>query len=157
METIIVGIDPGVTGSIACLNVNGDQFFPMPTYEIKNKKYIDGKQLYKLLDTIQPNIIAIEEVHAMPKQGVTSMFNFGFSYGTIIGVINSLQTIYNVELIKVSPVTWKKFFNLPASDKEAVLSYVGHPLISKETNKNRRISFSESYLIARYAQIKFKL
>jgi crossover junction endodeoxyribonuclease RuvC len=57
----------------------------------------------------------VEIVHAMPKQGVSSSFNFGMSYGVALGVIGALK----IPVVHVSPTKWKKYFGLSADKEEA--------------------------------------
>lgn len=88
-----------------------------------NKKEIDGKAVRQILVEVSPvdiSWVVIEQVHAMPKQGVTSMFTFGEGYGKLLGVIECLGLPY----IKVSPQTWKKVVLAGTKkDKNAAIRY----------------------------------
>ena len=86
---LIIGIDPGISGSI-CFFEDGkildEVEMPTMTEGKKNKKQVNGSQLYneisnriKQRDKKEIKVV-IEQVSAMPGQGVTSMFNFGQSY-----------------------------------------------------------------------------
>jgi len=87
---IIVGIDPGIAGAI-CFFSNGNviDVIDMPTMAEgkKNKKQVNGRQIYNEIMLIKNNFknekmsVIVEQVSAMPGQGVTSMFNFGQSFG----------------------------------------------------------------------------
>ena len=59
--------------------------------------------------------VIIEQVSAMPGQGVTSMFNFGQSYGILKGICSAMQ----LPMYFVRPAKWKKYFNLINSEKDA--------------------------------------
>ena len=91
---LIIGIDPGISGSI-CFFEDGKilDVIEMPTMieGKKNKKQVNGSQIYneisrkiKQIDKKDIRVI-IEQVSAMPGQGVTSMFNFGQSFGILKG------------------------------------------------------------------------
>ena len=86
---LIIGIDPGISGSI-CFFENGKilEVVEMPTMTDgkKNKRQVNGAQIYnEILNRINKTQneeirVIIEQVSAMPGQGVTSMFNFGQSF-----------------------------------------------------------------------------
>ena len=91
---IIFGIDPGVSGAISVLeNKKVLDIFEMPTMidGKKNKKQVNGSQVTNIikqkLNLNKEVIIVVEHVNAMPGQGVTSMFNFGQSFGVIKGIV----------------------------------------------------------------------
>ena len=60
--------------------------------------------------------VVIEQVSAMPGQGVTSMFNFGQSFGILKGICSAMQ----LPIYFVRPAKWKKYFNLINSEKMLV-------------------------------------
>jgi crossover junction endodeoxyribonuclease RuvC len=121
---LIIGIDPGITGSI-CFFEDGKILdvveMPTMTEGKKNKKQVNGSQIYneikKRIEKIDKKDIKviIEQVSAMPGQGVTSMFNFGQSYGILKGMCSAMQ----LPMYFVRPVKWKKYFNLINSEKDA--------------------------------------
>ena len=112
---LIIGIDPGISGSI-CFFENGKilEVIEMPTMTDgkKNKKQVNGSQIYneilKKIVKIDKNEIRviIEQVSAMPGQGVTSMFNFGQSFGILKGICSGMQ----LSMYFVRPTRWKKIF-----------------------------------------------
>ena len=114
---LIIGIDPGISGSI-CFFKDGKilDVIEMPTMTEgkKNKKQVNGSQIYneilKRIKKIEKQEIrlVIEKVSAMPKQGVTSMFNFGQSFGILKGICSAMQ----LPMYFVRPAKWKKYFNL---------------------------------------------
>ena len=97
------GIDPGINGALALFFPEdlGIEIFDMPIMEVKKKKTI-------LKQHEAP--VFIENVHAMPNQGVTSMFNFGKGLGILIGVVAGL----NYQLTTVQPLAWKKALKVPS-------------------------------------------
>lgn len=112
----VIGIDPGKKGGVAYTAIDGIQAVPMPLIG----KDIDGRILAQALNDIIPDLVVIEKVHAMPKQGVTSMFNFGKGYGQLIGICEALFLPY----ILVTPQAWKKKVLAGTSkDKHAAIQY----------------------------------
>ena len=120
---LIIGIDPGISGSI-CFFEDGKILdvieMPVMTEGKKNKKQVNGAQIYneffKRINNKDDEIrVVIEQVSAMPRQGVTSMFNFGQSYGILKGICSAMQ----LPMFFVRPAKWKKYFNLINSQKDA--------------------------------------
>ena len=121
---IIIGIDPGITGAI-CFFQDGKilDVIEMPNMPEgkKNKRQVNGAQIYheisKRIKGIKQHDIkvVIEQVSAMPGQGVTSMFNFGQSFGVLKGICSAMQ----IPMYFVRPAKWKKYFNLINSLKDA--------------------------------------
>ena len=94
----IIGIDPGLSGGIAVLeNKRVLSIFDMPVMSEgkKNKRQLNSAQLVTIIkENIQSNdevVVVVEQVNAMPGQGVTSMFNFGQTFGAIKGVCAALE------------------------------------------------------------------
>ena len=121
---LIIGIDPGITGSI-CFFEDGKiiDVIEMPNMAEgkKNKRQVNGAQIYheiskRIKNLEKKNIkVIIEQVAAMPGQGVTSMFNFGQSFGVLKGICAAMQ----IPMYFVRPAKWKKYFNLINSEKDA--------------------------------------
>ena len=118
----IIGIDPGLSGAIAILENNKVlNLFDMPVMPEgkKNKRQLNSALLVSLIkDNINTNeevIVVVEQVNAMPGQGVTSMFNFGQTFGAIKGVCAALQ----LPIFFVRPSKWKKHFELINSSKDS--------------------------------------
>ena len=145
---LIIGIDPGISGSI-CFFQDGviQDVVEMPTMiEVKkNKKQVNGSQIFneiseKIKKMDKKNIkVVIEHVTAMPGQGVTSMFNFGQSFGILKGICSAMQ----LSVYFVRPARWKKYFNLINSEKDASRTraieifpyYSSHLSRKKDSNK----------------------
>lgn len=111
--TVVVGIDPGVSGAIAALDQRDGALMwleDMPALD----KHVNAAALADLLEVEDIALAAVEAVHAMPKQGVTSSFNFGRSYGVVLGVLAALDA----PVTHLRPTVWKKAAGLTA-DKSA--------------------------------------
>ena len=151
----IIGIDPGLGGAIAILeNKNVLKLFDMPVMAEgkKNKKQLNSAQLVNI---IKKNInksddvaVVVEQVNAMPGQGVTSMFNFGQTFGAIKGVCAAL----NLPIFFVRPSKWKKYFELINSSKDSSRTKVieMYPSLSSQLSKKKDVNKSDAILIARY-------
>ena len=151
----IIGIDPGLSGAIAILeNKNVLKLFDMPVMAEgkKNKKQLNSAQLVNI---IKKNInksddiaVVVEQVNAMPGQGVTSMFNFGQTFGAIKGVCAAL----NLPIFFVRPSKWKKYFELINSSKDSSRTKVieMYPSLSSQLSKKKDVNKSDAILIARY-------
>ena len=121
---LIIGIDPAITGSI-CFFEDGKiiDVVEMPNMAEgkKNKRQVNGAQIYHEISKRIKNLekkdikVIIEQVAAMPGQGVTSMFNFGQSFGVLKGICAAMQ----IPMYFVRPAKWKKYFNLINSEKDA--------------------------------------
>ena len=121
---LIIGIDPGISGSI-CFLQEGKiiDVIEMPTMTDgkKNKRQVNGAQIFneiskRIKGTEKQDIrVVIEQVSAMPGQGVTSMFNFGQSFGILKGICSAMQ----LPMYFIRPAKWKKYFNLIDSEKDA--------------------------------------
>ena len=154
---LIIGIDPGISGAI-CFFENGEikDVIDMPSMAEgkKNKKQINGSQLFNELeirvkDFQKKNIaVVVERVSAMPGQGVTSMFNFGQSYGVIKGICSAMQ----LPIYFISPSKWKKYFNLIKTSKDASRAKVIEifPYISSKLQRKKDSNKAEAILIASF-------
>ena len=121
---LIIGIDPGISGSI-CFFEDGKIIdvvvMPTMTDGKKNKKQVNGSQIYneilkRIIKIEKQNVrVIIEQVSAMPGQGVTSMFNFGQSFGILKGICSAMQ----LPMYFIRPAKWKKYFVLIKSEKDA--------------------------------------
>ena len=158
----IIGIDPGLSGGIAVLKNNSiKKLYDMPVMPEgkKNKRQLNSAQLAKLIkDNIDKNeevVIVVEQVNAMPGQGVTSMFNFGQTFGAIKGISAALE----LPIFFVRPAKWKKHFELINSSKDAsrTKAIEMYPSVSDELSKKKDVNKSDAILIARYySDTRFK-
>jgi len=161
---LIIGIDPGLSGSI-CFLINGKilDVIEMPTMTEgkKNKRQVNGSQVFneitKRTKEYQKNQIrvVIEQVSAMPGQGVTSMFNFGQSFGVLKGVCTAMQ----LPMYFVRPAKWKKYFNLINSEKDASRTRAIEifPSFSSSLSKKKDSNKADAILIASFYHETYKI
>ena len=151
----IIGIDPGLSGGIAILDdLKIFDIYDMPIMSEgkKNKNQLNSAQLVNIIrKNIIPNgdtFLIVEQVSAMPGQGVTSMFNFGQTFGSIKGICAAL----NLPIFFVRPAKWKKHFDLINSSKDASRTKVieMYPSISPRLSKKKDVNKADAILIARY-------
>ena len=160
---LIIGIDPGISGSI-CFLKDGkiDDVVEMPTMAEgkKNKRQVYGSQIYnEIFKRIKSNEnhdirVVIEQVSAMPGQGVTSMFNFGQSFGILKGLCSAMQ----LPMYFVRPAKWKKYFNLINSEKDAsrTRAIEIYPYFSAQLSKKKDSNKADAILIASFYYETYK-
>jgi crossover junction endodeoxyribonuclease RuvC len=160
---LVIGIDPGISGSI-CFFQDGKIIdvveMPTMTEGKKNKKQVNGSQIFneiseriKKLDKRDIKII-IEQVSAMPGQGVTSMFNFGQSFGILKGICSAMQ----LPMYFVRPAKWKKYFNLINSEKDASRTRAIEifPYFSGQLSRKKDSNKADAILIASFYYETYK-
>ena len=161
---LIIGIDPGISGSI-CFFEDGKilDVLEMPTMTDgkKNKKQVNGAQIYneissKIMGIEKQDLrVIIEQVSAMPGQGVTSMFNFGQSFGILKGICSAMQ----LPMYFVRPAKWKKYFGLIKSEKDAsrTKAIEMFPYFSSQLSKKKDSNKADAILIASFYYETYKL
>ena len=161
---LVIGIDPGISGAI-CFLKNGRiiDVIEMPTMTEgkKNKKQVNGSQIFneiseKIQKSDKNNIrVVIEQVSAMPGQGVTSMFNFGQSFGILKGICSAMQ----LSMFFVRPTKWKKYFNLINSEKDASRTRAIEifPYFSSQLSKKKDSNKADAILIASFYNETYKI
>ena len=154
---LIIGIDPGISGSM-CFFEDGKILdvveMPIMTEGKKNKKQVNGSQIYnEIIKRIKQKDkkdirVIIEQVSAMPGQGVTSMFNFGQSFGILKGMCSAMQ----LPMYFVRPAKWKRYFNLINSEKDAsrtkaieIFPYFSSNLAKKKKPNKKLSIFISNY------------
>ena len=154
---LIIGMDPGISGAI-CFFENGEvkEIIDMPNMADgkKNKRQINGPQVYNEISSRIKNIpkkeivVVIEQVSAMPGQGVTSMFNFGQSFGVLKGICSAMQ----LSMYFIRPVKWKKYFGLIKTEKDASRTKVIEifPYISSQLSKKKDSNKADAILISSF-------
>jgi crossover junction endodeoxyribonuclease RuvC len=152
---IIIGIDPGISGAISIVeNKKIIEVHDTPTMidGKKNKRQINGAQVTNIIKEIlnggKEVVVVVEHVNAMPGQGVTSMFNFGQSFGVIKGICAALS----VPIYFVRPLKWKKHFNLIKTNKDASRTKVieVYPEIASKLHRKKDSNRADAILIALY-------
>ena len=161
---LIIGIDPGISGSI-CFFEDGKIIdvveMPSMTEGKKNKKQVNGSQIYneilsRIKKTEKQNIrVIIEQVSAMPGQGVTSMFNFGQSFGILKGICSAMR----LPVYFIRPAKWKKYFSLINSEKDAsrTRAIEMFPYFSSQLSKKKDSNKADAILIASFYYETYKI
>ena len=154
---LVIGIDPGITGSI-CFFEDGKiiDLIDMPNMADgkKQKKQVNGAQIYNEILLRTKNVekrnikVVIEHVSAMPGQGVTSMFNFGQSFGVLKGICSAMQ----LSMHFVRPAKWKRFFNLINAEKDSSRTKAIEifPYISTQLSRKKDANKADAALIASF-------
>lgn len=130
LRWVALGIDPGLTGGVAALGYADQdleiaQVYPMPVKKTAKGKTVDAAALHMLLKQhLIPGrpklLVAVERVHAMPKQGVTSTFTFGTGYGKVLAAVE----ILDLPMVEPLPDAWKKLIlKGHAKGKDASIAY----------------------------------
>ena len=154
---LIIGMDPGISGAI-CFFENGEVKeiidTPIMADGKKNKRQINGPQVYNEISSRIKNtprkeiVVVIEQVSAMPGQGVTSMFNFGQSFGVLKGICSAMQ----LSMRFIRPAKWKKYFGLIKTEKDASRTKVIEifPYISSQLSKKKDSNKADAILISSF-------
>lgn len=151
----VLGIDPGVSGALALLDTSlGDELtiHDMPAVTLSKARGRQGREimetfLWKIARDTAPDFAFVERVHAMPKQGVTSTFNFGVAYGLVRGVLAGCDCQVHL----TPPTEWKRWFKLGNDKAQARL--LASRLFPAHAGKFSRVSDdgrAEAALIALY-------
>jgi len=147
-----IGIDPGISGAIVVLEDNYPvEWALMPTMKIGSQNRVNAVALAALLRGYgnDSKIFAyVEQVHAMPKQGVSSMFSFGHSCGVIAGVLGAFE----IPVTYVTPQLWKTRAHLTNKDKDSARSLAIQmwPHWRELDKKGAGQALADAALIARY-------
>ena len=126
----------------------------------KNKRQVNGAQVYNEILKRIKNFnksevkVVIEQVSAMPGQGVTSMFNFGQSFGVLKGICSAMQ----LPMYFVRPAKWKKYYNLINSEKDASRTKVIQifPYISEQLSKKKDANKADAILLSSFFYETYK-
>ena len=138
------------------LNIYEEHFFPIKhnLLGVKGSKINEIKKKIenKKHDEIK---VVIEQVAAMPGQGVTSMFNFGQSFGVLKGICSALQ----LSTYFIRPAKWKKHFNLINTSKDASRTRAIEifPYFSSQLSKKKDSNKADAILIASFYYETYKI
>lgn len=137
-----IGIDPGAKGGLAVIRDGGITVAP---YE--KSRYIEILSRVPL-----DSVCCLEHVHAMPGQGVTSMFNFGQNFGWVQGVLEAMGISYEL----VQPQKWKKEFSITGDKNSSIMVckrlFPGVSLLPTERCRKDNDGMAEALLMAEYAK-----
>ena len=143
-------MDPGKNGGIGIIRIENNQLVRVSAY------VFDENTLVNILNELKDNSYcckcALENVHAMPKQGVSSTFNFGMNFGFIQGVLKA----YGIPYELVTPQKWKKEFSC-TSDKNTSIEvckrlFPNVNLKATDRCKKDHDGMAEALLLACYAK-----
>jgi crossover junction endodeoxyribonuclease RuvC len=103
----VIGVDPGKSGALALLHLATGELKveDVPVFRLKGKTSIDHYGLARIIDAWSPlnPVVFLEQVSSRPGEGHAGAFDFGRTYGLILGVLAG--NFLRVEL--VSPSVWK--------------------------------------------------
>jgi crossover junction endodeoxyribonuclease RuvC len=154
---IYIGIDPGKSGAVAIITSHGESVFDLTDSHADNVQLLNELRRDCELERCAA-VVVIEQVSAMPKQGVTSSFNFGKTFGVLIGALIALGFQYQT----VTPAKWKAkvFDSSPrgtgkAAQKTAArdLARRLYPAVSDQLKRVKDADRAEALLMAHYAKI----
>lgn len=145
----ILGVDPGLEGAAAILEPMADPVvFDLETVGTGTKRCLDEHAFFHRLGQHSIDHAYIEYVSAMPGWGSGGSFRFGMSFGTLRAIVSLRGIPYTL----VTPVKWKKHFNLPGKDKEASRQRALqlYPQISEKLVLKKHHQRAEALLLATY-------
>lgn len=148
-----IGIDPGISGALALLEDDNtlSDIVDMPIMPLKgNRNTVNAAEVSKILKLWlngSGKVTAhLEQVSAMPGQGVSSMFGFGVSYGIVQGVLASL----GIPVILVTPQQWKKRAGLLGKEKDMARTMAQRLYPMADLSRKKDIGRADAILIAYY-------
>lgn len=149
--SLLIGVDPGCSGAIVAMYEGGEivSWLLMPTFKNGKSSRVNGAALAAFVKPLAGNAHAyIESVHAMPKQGVSSVFTFGHAAGVAEGIFQGVGIPYTL----VPPQTWKKRAGLIGTDKDAARGRAIQlwPHWRELDKKGNGQALADAALIARY-------
>lgn len=151
-DATIAGIDPGLNGAVVIIGKE-IRLFKTPLVKLGKRPTYDLPRMRELL-TSGIDFVVIEDVHAHPKQGTVSMFNFGVGYGLWKGLLSGLQIPYQV----VAPQEWQReVLRGTARDKQAAIEFCHRrfPRVSLLATERSRVpddGLADALCIAEYGR-----
>lgn len=158
-QDLFLGIDPGLGGAFAIVDISGGVCYASPFSLLieNNKKVLDCKDLYLQITKFTSciNTCTIEQVHAMPKQGVVSTFSFGRGFGSLVCLLDVLYIPYQ----QVSAQRWKrKLFGFTTPDKQKSIEYAktfegGSKYLIPKGRKVEHDGVADAICMAQYSRL----
>lgn len=156
-QKLFCGIDPGLSGAVAAITDNGNfvSVHDAPTITVKKghgkkRVYLEAEMVKifeGLLSCYDIQLVGLENVHAMPKQGVTSMFSMGTGFGLWLGIIAALKLPYE----RIEPGKWKRIMGLASgSDKNSSIVTASHLFPTAPLSRVKDDGRAEALLLAEY-------
>ena len=153
-KQFVIGIDPGRNGGIVGLtngNINTISKMPLTPSDIWG--YFANDLGIPLMDKEKINVF-IEDVHSMPTDGVRS----AFSFGKHLGWLDMLLAYYRLDIKRVVPHSWQKFYELKRDkgNSESKYNYKKRikekaiELVTNSHEKDITLATCDAYLIALY-------
>jgi hypothetical protein len=155
----IIGIDPGLTGGVAMLRDDGSLDFaePMPVLQAAVatvdyatlEQWIDSRlHWYDGKSPRAPVFAYVERAQSMPDQGVSSAFNYGLLFGSVLTALAALDIGYEL----VSPRKWKATFGLDTDKRKSIaLATQFYPQLAPLRAKDDGLA--EAVLLARWGMV----
>jgi crossover junction endodeoxyribonuclease RuvC len=148
--TLVLGVDPGLTGALAILSADGtlELVADLPVIRDRSLAWIDGSELQSLiLGALQGRtaVAMVERVSSMPGQGIASSFQFGVGFGSILSILQAMH----VPLEFVTPAVWKRSYGL-SRDKHASLFKARLMFPAADLHLAKHDGRAEALLIAQY-------
>lgn len=149
----IMGIDPGISGAIAFYFTDAPDRVSVDDVPTVAGE-IDSVTLAERIRQMKPDVAIIEQVGAMPKQGVSSTFKFGMAFGVVKGVVSACQ----IPVLFVTPATWKKAYKLTADKEQARrMALRLFPKCDGAFGRKKDHGRAEAALLARYGAIQWRI
>lgn len=148
MVKAFVGIDPGQTGAIAVLSDD----LPL-VYDYPGDVTAAANLISDILWDYTPSLVALERVHSMPKQGVSSTFKLGVNFGAWQGILSA----YDMPYIMPTPQEWQKglVYKSDGNDPKSRSLAVARRLFPDvDLSKKKHDGRADALLIAYYAKQK---
>lgn len=150
-----IGIDPGLSGAMVLMeeDLSISDLIDMPVMPVTAKRnQVNGAEVARIIKFWQSGhserILAyLEQVSAMPGQGVSSMFSFGVSYGIMQGVLATLS----IPVIFVTPQRWKKNAGIIGKEKDFARTVAQRLYPLAELSRKKDIGRADAILIARFS------
>ena len=143
---LICSIDIGIGGAIAVIHKQTPlRFHDMPTQKVGSKTLVCPDKLAAILQKENPGVVVAEQVGASPLQGVSSSFNFGFSFGIVQGVCAGLM----IPCYTMTPQKWKTYHGLTGKPKDAarLKALLLYPHLSKELKRKKDVDRADAALM----------
>jgi crossover junction endodeoxyribonuclease RuvC len=152
---LIMGIDPGIAGAFAVIGPDGVEVDDLPVHQIgrRGTKVLRSElslpALSAILQLHRPDHVLIEQVGPMPKQGVTSVFRFGFAFGAIAGAVAALE----LPCTFVPPKRWQRLHGIgPEPDAAIRRALQLYPALAPQLARKRDAHRADAVLIATFGQ-----
>jgi len=150
----ILGIDPGLKGGLALIDDTGSIRYIGQT-QVAGKEIVVRRFVELITGYSVPVMAVMEKVHSMPRQSSQSTFRFGEGYGKIKGILETLNTRYEL----VHPQTWKKeILHGTDKSKQAAIEWVNRVYPGVDLRQGKKVpsdGIADALCLAEYGRRKF--